>query len=172
MGKISYFNEGGQRRQQIANWVEQEIYREGKQFFIKEIEFDIIQEKYDDAFDKFNALLISFQDETLVYLILNNKQLYGNQVIVDLMNRIVKAPRTIKKKDVGNKGPKQKISSIKRKIVTREFRVYGIDKNNKRRLAKVDSVIVNNKARVVLRDTKTGRFLKATESFKRRTKND
>lgn len=186
MADALYFDKGSHRKQQIYKWVSDTIFEFGQGNRLTEIKFLVVnaesQNDITNAINEFNSLIediINTEEVSggvLGYILQKNIARFGKtRIILDLFKNLINVPRA-KIQLVTKAEPKQlrtlKTSELRQKFKKKEKIRFGITPQNKRKKAEL-IVTFNKKTQTTilrLRDPKTKKFLKATESFKKELK--
>lgn len=182
--KNLWYNKGYSRKKQIYEWFDDVVSLNGLSYFYQDIYYFISTNEHAKAFGRFEELLSIIRDgnlgyenaSTLGYLINENIIVFGySSISNDLYSEVIltKASFKISKskkitKPVTVTTPIQ----LRHEYQERKKTFRGYNTQNKLKEAKLNIYIIKTttgkiKELYVLRDSKTGRFLRHTKSFKK-----
>lgn len=179
--KNIYFTKGLSRKRQIYNWLDDVVKANGLFFFYQDIFTFTINQEFDKAFKRFVELIDFIIDtrpsiengDILGYLIGENIKYFGRkQIIADLFNGVITPKiraRGLKKQKIPKQVRTAKVEDLQKEYKQKKTSKYylGITKKGERKRGNLEIYITKEKKTLyILRDEKTGRFLKKSKSLK------
>lgn len=173
--KNLYYNKGISRRKQIYRWFGNVI--NSSSVFTEDIRQNLVMGEFEEAYRNFvltvESLIVSptsyENGDTLMYLIYENIQQFGKTTIMKDLYKNAFLPNFRFKTIVPKKSIHVKRTTIENftKIRATVKKKYGYNPLGKRKQARVNIYYTTNKRKItILRDIKTGRFLKQPKNFK------